>query len=277
VEVKNINSFRFLQRALDYEFERQAEVLRRGGTVVQETRLWDTTSGSTLPMRTKEEAHDYRYFPEPDLPPLEVPESWVAAIRATLPELPEQRKRRFLSEYGLAEQEAAWLSQSEGIAGFFEETARRSGNPRAASNWIMGSVGRHLNEHGIDIGQLRVDPAGLCALIELVDRGTLSGSAAKTVFERMAESGEPAQAIVESEGLSQIDDTAVLGTAVKAAMEANPQAVASYRAGKTGTLGFLVGQVMRQTRGQANPRLVRAMVQGALDAGSEGREPVSSN
>ena len=266
VEVKNINSFRFLQRALDYEFERQADVLRRGGAVVQETRLWDAASGSTFPMRTKEEAHDYRYFPEPDLPPLEVPESWVAAIRATLPELPEQRKRRFLSDYGLSEREAGWLSQSDAIAGYFEETARKSGNPRAASNWIMGPVGRHLNEHGIDIGQLRVDPAALCGLIGLVDCGAVSGSAAKTVFERMVESGEPAQAIVESEGLAQIDDEAVLGAAVKTAMEANPQAVASYRAGKTGTLGFLVGQVMRQTRGQANPRRVRALVQGALDA-----------
>ena len=276
VEVKNINSFRFLQRALDYEFERQADVLRSGGTVVQETRLWDTASGSTRPMRTKEEAHDYRYFPEPDLPPLEVPEAWVAAIRASLPELPEQRKRRFLTDYGLGEPEAAWLSQSEAVAGYFEETARTSGNPRAASNWIMGPVGRYLNEHGIDIGQMRVDPAALCALIELVDRGAVSGSAAKTVFERMAESGEPAQAIVESEGLAQIDDAGVLGSAVKTAMAANPEAVASYRAGKTGTLGFLVGQVMRQTRGQANPRLVRAMVQSALEAGSTPEE-VSSN
>ena len=276
VEVKNINSFRFLQRALDYECERQAGVLRRGGTVVQETRLWDTATGSTRPMRSKEEAHDYRYFPEPDLPPLEVPESWVADIRAALPELPEQRKRRFLTEYGLGEREAAWLSRSASIAGYFEETARCCGNPRAAGNWIMGPVSRHLNEHGVDIGQLRVDPAGLCALIELVDRGTISGSAAKTVFERMAASGEPALAIVESEGLAQIDDAAVLGAAVKTAMDSHPQAVAGYRAGKTGTLGFLVGQVMRQTRGQANPRLVRAMMRSALDAGS-GEAGVSSN
>ena len=190
----------------------------------------------------------------------------MAAIRATLPELPEQRKRRFLSDYGLSEQEAGWLSRSAAVAGYFEETARRSGNPRAASNWIMGPVGRHLNERGIDIGQLRVDPAGLCGLIELVDRGAISGSAAKTVFERMVESGESAQAIVESEGLAQIDDAAVLGAAVRTAMEANPEAVASYRAGKTGTLGFLVGQVMRQTRGQANPRRVRELLQSALDA-----------
>ncbi len=273
VEVKNINSFRFLQRALDYEFERQADLLRRGVVVVQETRLWDTASGSTLPMRTKEEAHDYRYFPEPDLPPLEVPESWVATIRAALPELPEQRKRRFLSEYGLTAPEAAWLSQSASIADYFEETARRSRNPRAAGNWIMGPVRRHLNEHAIDIGELRVDPAGLCALIELVEQGAISASVAKTVFERMVASGESAQAVVEAEGLAQIDDAAVLDAAVQTALEANPQAVASYRGGKTGTLGFLVGQVMRQTRGQANPRLVRAMVQSALDGGSERPEP----
>ena len=273
VEVKNINSFRFLARALDYEFERQAGLLRRGGAVVQETRLWDAAAGSTLPMRTKEEAHDYRYFPEPDLPPLEAPEAWVAAIRETLPELPEQRKRRFVREYRLAEQDAAWLSRSEDVAEYFEAAARAAGDAKAAGNWIMGAVGRRLNAQGISISELRVDPAALGELIRLVAGGAISGSTARDVFERMAASGESARTIVESEGLAQVDDEAALGAAVQAAISAHPEAVASFRGGKTGALGFLVGQVMRQTRGKANPRVARSMVQAALDADGGGAAP----
>jgi len=269
VEVKNINSFRFLHRAIDYEVERQTGLLRRGGAVVQETRLWDAASGATLPMRTKEEAHDYRYFPDPDLPPLDVPEEWMEAIRAALPEMPEQRKRRFMREYRLPEQDAAWLARSAEMAAYFEETARASGDAKAAGNWVMGAVGRLLNEHGTDVERLRVRPRDLAALIGLVVRGAISGSTARTVFERMAASGESAQAIVEAEGLAQIDDAAVLDAAVRATMEAHPDAVGSYRAGRTGALGFLVGQVMRRTRGKANPRLASAMLTAALDAGDE--------
>ena len=278
VEVKNINSFRFLQRAIDYEVERQTDLLRRGGPVVQETRFWDAATGATLPMRTKEEAHDYRYFPEPDLPPLDVPVGWVEAISAALPELPEQRKRRFMREYRLPEQDAAWLSRSAEMAGYFEETVRASsGDVKAAGNWVMGAVGKYLNEHGIGVERLRVRPRELSALIGLVARGAISGSAAKTVFERMAASGESAQAVIETEGLAQIDDAAVLGPAVRAAVEANPDAVASYRAGKTGALGFLVGQVMRRTRGKANPRLASAMLKAALDEDGERPRDLPAN
>ena len=265
VEVKNINSFRFLQRALEYEFERQTEVLRGGGTVAQETRLWDTAAACTLPMRSKEEAHDYRYFPEPDLPTLEVSEEWVESIRSALPELPEQRKRRLVEQYGLPEQDAGWLSQTAALARYFEETAQASGNAKAASNWVMGSVRRYLNEQQIGIDALGVAPADLAALVTLVDGGAISGSVAKTVFERMVVSGQAPAVIVESEGLAQIDDADVLGDAVRAAIEEHPDAVASYRGGKTGTLGFLVGQVMRQTRGKANPQRVSALLKEALD------------
>ena len=268
VEVKNINSFRYLQHALDYEYERQTGVLRAGGAITQETRLWDVAGGRTLPMRSKEEAHDYRYFPEPDLPPLEVSAEWVAAIAESLPELPEASKQRLVSEFGIAERDAAWLAQSADATSYFEATARAAGNAKAACNWIMGPVGRYLNEHGVEFGDLRVGPERLAELVVLVEEGTISTSAGRSVFERMAQSGESARSIVESEGLAQIDDTDLLGAAVREVVDGNPDAVASYRGGKTGTLGFLVGQVMRRTGGKANPRTARAMLLDILDGGN---------
>ena len=268
VEVKNINSFRYLQHALDYEYERQTGVLRAGGAITQETRLWDVAGGRTLPMRSKEEAHDYRYFPEPDLPPLEVSAEWVAAVAESLPELPEARKQRLVSEFGIAERDAAWLAQSADATSYFEAAARAAGNAKAACNWIMGPVGRYLNEHGVEIGDLRVGPERLAELVVLVEEGTISTSAGRSVFERMAQSGESARSIVESEGLAQIDDSDLLGAAVREVVDGNPDAVASYRGGKTGTLGFLVGQVMRRTGGKANPRTARAMLLDILDGGN---------
>ena len=265
VEVKNINSFRYLQHALDYEIRRQTEVVRAGGAITQETRLWDVAGGRTLPMRSKEEAHDYRYFPEPDLPPLEVSAEWVAGIAQSLPELPEARKQRLVAEYGIAERDAAWLAQSAEVAGYFEATARAAGNSGAACNWVKGPVGRYLNEHGADIGGLRVAPERLAELISLVEDGTISSSAGRSVFERMAESGATARAVVDAEGLAQIGDADVLGAAVRQVVDDNPDAVASYRGGKTGTLGFLMGQVMRRTRGKANPSAARAMLLDILD------------
>ena len=265
VEVKNINSFRFLQRALDHEFTRQVEILESGGTVVQETRLWDDGKGRTVAMRSKEEAHDYRYFPEPDLPPLEVSEAWVSAVREALPELPEARRQRFMAEYQLPEYDAGLLTQSVELADYFEKTAQAADNAKAASNWIMGEVSRKTKELGIEIDAVAVSPVALAGLITLVDAGTISGSAAKTVFERMYESGESAERVVEAEGLTQIDDAETLGTLVTDAIEANPEAVDAYRAGKTGIVGFLVGQVMRKTGGKANPRLVNTLVRRALD------------
>ena len=265
VEIKNINSFRYLQRAIDYEYDRQIEVVREGGVVVQETRLWDTAVGRTVSMRSKEEAHDYRYFPEPDLPPLEVGEEWVEEIRRTLPELPEQRKHRFVDEYGLPEYDAGLLTQSGELSTYFEETARASGLPKAASNWVKGEVLRRMKDEGVELSTLKVQPVALAALIGLVDSGRVSGSAAKRIFERMSETGETAETAMAAEGLAQIDDGDTLSAAVKAVIDAQPDAVASYRSGKTGTLGFLVGQVMRATQGKANPKRVNELLRQQLD------------
>ena len=265
VEIKNLNSFRYLQRALEYEFNRQVGVVREGASVIQETRLWDTTAGRTVSMRGKEEAHDYRYFPEPDLPPLEVSSQLVSAIRQTLPELPEQRKRRFVEEYGLPEYDAGVLTQSVDLSQYFDETARESGNPKAASNWVMGEVLRRMKEQGIEVGAVAVRPSALAALIAFVDQGKVSTSAAKKVLERMYDTGETAADAISAEGLAQIDDAKALTVASQTVIDANPAAVINYRAGKIGTLGFLVGQVMRETRGKANPKKVNELLRRLLD------------
>lgn len=265
VEIKNINSFRHLQRAIDYEYARQVRAVGEGGVIVQETRLWDDTVGRTVSMRSKEEAHDYRYFPEPDLPPLEVSHAWVEEIRQTLPELPEQRKQRFVEEYGLPESDAGLLTQSAELATFFEETARASSNPKAASNWVKGEVLRRVKDQGVELETLKVQPPALAALIRLVDGDRVSGSAAKRIFERMSDTGESAAAAVEAEGLAQMDDGDTLAAAVQTVIDAQPDAVASYRSGKTGTLGFLVGQVMRETQGKANPKRVNELLRQQLD------------
>ena len=265
VEIKNINSFRYLQRAIDYEYDRQVGVVRAGGGVVQETRLWDTAVGRTVSMRSKEEAHDYRYFPEPDLPPLEVAREWVEEIKRTLPELPEQRKHRFVDEYGLPEDDAGLLTQSAELSTYFEETARASGLPKAVSNWVKGEILRRMKDEGVELATLKVQPPALAALINLVDAGQVSGSAAKLIFERMSQTGETAAEAVAAEGLTQIDDSDTLSAAVQAVIDAQPDAVASYRSGKTGTLGFLVGQVMRETQGKANPKRVNELLRRQLD------------
>jgi aspartyl-tRNA(Asn)/glutamyl-tRNA(Gln) amidotransferase subunit B len=265
VEIKNINSFRFLQRALEYECGRQVAVVRSGGRVVQETRLWDASLGRTESMRSKEEAHDYRYFPEPDLPPVEVSDEWVEEIRQSLPELPEARRQRFVKEYGLPQYDAGVLTQSVEMSEYFEETARVSGNPKAASNWVMGEMTRKMKTLGVDVSKFALRPPALAGLIQLVDDGKVSSSAAKRVFERMYETGETAVSAVAAEGLTQIDDEKALGAVVQSIIEAQPDAVASYRSGKKGTLGFLVGQVMRETNGTANPKRVSELLRGALD------------
>ena len=266
VEIKNLNSFRFLERALDYEVRRQSEVLESGGAVVQETRLWDVAGGRTVSMRSKEEAHDYRYFPDPDLPPLVLDPDWVAEVRAAMPELPEARKRRFMADHGLPERDAALLADDHELAGFFEETAAAARNPRSAANWIMGPLAHRMKTDGSRVGSVPVTPATLGALIRLVDSGRISNSAARDVFERMAGTGESPDAIVEAEGLSQIGDAGRLEAVVRQALAENPAAVSKYRAGKTGTLGFLVGRVMRATRGRANPQMVNELLKSALES-----------
>jgi aspartyl-tRNA(Asn)/glutamyl-tRNA(Gln) amidotransferase subunit B len=264
-EVKNLNSFRFLQKALEYEIARQIDVVSSGQRVVQETRLFDAAAGHTVSMRSKEEAHDYRYFPEPDLPPLVVDRERLARIEASMPELPDARRARFVSEHGLPDYDAAQLTQGRATAEYFEAAVAAGAPPKLASNWIMGELARTLKESGADIGASRVDARALAGLLALIDKGTISGSMAKDVFEKMYASGRPAAAIVAAEGLAQIDDESQIVALIAAALAKNVDAVQQYRAGKTTAFGFLVGQVMKATGGKANPKRVNELLKKALD------------
>ena len=264
-ELKNLNSFRHVQRALEYEIDRQIAVLESGGAVEHETRLWDVGAGRTSSMRSKEEAHDYRYFPEPDLPPLQIQPAAIDELKRTLPELPDARRRRLMAQYALPEYDAALLTQSHALAAYFEATAAAGGNAKAASNWIMGDVTRKMNEDGIRIEQVPLAPEALAGLIRLVDSGTISGPTAKDVFEKMYASGRSAQAIVDAEGLARIDDEGAVQAAVSKVLAAHADAVKQYRAGKKQTYGFLVGQVIKSMGGKANPALVNTLVRRELD------------
>ncbi|MGB9886202.1 MAG: Asp-tRNA(Asn)/Glu-tRNA(Gln) amidotransferase subunit GatB [Moorellales bacterium] len=268
-ELKNMNSFKALQRALAYEIERQIEVLLRGGEVEQETRMWDEARGVTVTMRGKEEAHDYRYFPEPDLVPLEIDSAWIDRIRAELPELPAQRRRRFVEQYGLPAYDAGVLTASRAMADYFEACTSLYPQPKTVSNWLMGDFSRLLNASGLEVEQTPVKPEGLAELLKLIDEGTISGKIAKTVFEEMFATGRSARAIVEEKGLVQISDEAALAAVVDRVLAENPGPAADFRAGKEKALGFLVGQVMRATRGQANPALVNRLLRERLQGPQE--------
>ena len=263
-EVKNVNSFKYLQKALEYEIGRQIEVLRGGGRVTQETRLFDSATGRTFSMRSKEEAHDYRYFPEPDLPPLVVSEARLAAVRETMPELPEARRKRFVAAYAIPDYDAGVLTQSAALADYFEKTAGAAGNAKAASNWIMGELLRTMKERGVAIDEVPLAPDALAGLIKVIDRGTISSSTAKDVFAKMYDSGRSAEEIVKAEGLAQIGDESTVMPIVRKVIEDHPDAVAQYRAGKQQTFGFLVGQVMKASRGKANPALANQLLKQEL-------------
>ncbi len=263
-EVKNLNSFRYLQKALEYEIDRQVGVIRSGDRVVQETRLWNAATARTLSMRSKEEAHDYRYFPDPDLPPLVIAAGWREAIARDLPELPDARRARFVDQYGIPEYDAGVLTQSAALADYFEATAEAAGNAKAASNWIMGEVLRKLKDLGTTIAEWRISPQALAELVALVERGAISGSIAKTVFDKMVDTGTAAGAIVQAEGLAQIDDEDRLRSLVREVMDAQPDAVAQVLAGRQAPLGFLVGQVMKATGGKANPKRVNDILRAEL-------------
>ena len=265
-EVKNLNSFRFLQRALEHEIARQTELLREGGRVVQETRLWDAVAGRTSSMRSKEDAHDYRYFPEPDLPPVVVDTARIERIRAAMPELPDVRRRRLVETFGLPEYDAGQLTQSRGLTDYFEAVVRAGAPAKAASNWIMGELARVLNDHGADIASSPQDAQRLAGLIALIETGAISGSMAKDVFEKMYASNRTADAIVAAEGLAQIDDESQIAAIIAEVLAAHPDAAGQYRAGKTTTFGFLVGKVMKAAGGKANPRLVNELLKRALEA-----------
>ncbi|MEN3339228.1 MAG: aspartyl-tRNA(Asn)/glutamyl-tRNA(Gln) amidotransferase subunit [Acidobacteriota bacterium] len=264
-EIKNLNSFRHVQRALEYEIDRQIQLLEGGGRVDHETRLWDPGAARTLSMRSKEDAHDYRYFPEPDLPPLHIEAAWISSVRAALPELPEARRRRFITQYALSDYDAALLTQSAATAAYFVATAAASGNAKAASNWIMGELTRKMNELGVSIETVPLAPAALADLIRLVDSGTISGPTAKKVFEKMYGSARTAAEIVAAEGLGRIDDEGAVEAAVRTVVKVNADAVTQYRAGKRQTFGFLVGQVIKSMGGKANPALVNAIMRRELD------------
>jgi aspartyl-tRNA(Asn)/glutamyl-tRNA(Gln) amidotransferase subunit B len=265
-EVKNVNSFRYLEKAIHYEIGRHVDLLEHGGRIVQETRLFDAAQGKTYAMRSKEEAHDYRYFPEPDLPPLVVTEARRRAILDALPELPDERRRRFIEQYALPAYDAALLTQTRGVADYFEATARHSGNPKAASNWVMGEVLRTMKERGIEIDAVPVTPAALAGLIAIVEKGTISSTVAKDVFARMYESGGAAADIVAAEGLSQISDASSLGPIVARVAAAHAEVVAEIRAGKDRKFQFLVGQVMKETRGKGDPKLITDLMRAHINA-----------
>jgi aspartyl-tRNA(Asn)/glutamyl-tRNA(Gln) amidotransferase subunit B len=265
-EIKNLNSFRFLQKALEYEIARQIDVLAEGGRVVQETRLWDAAAGVTVSMRSKEEAHDYRYFPEPDLPPLEVTAERIEAIRRSMPELPDARRSRFIAQYALSEYDAGQLTQSRALADYFEAAVAAGALPKAAGNWMMGELARRLKDTGGDVSAAPVTPERLAGLVALVENGRLSGSLAKEVFEKMFATGRTADDIVRAEGLTQIDDEAQISQLISTVLANHVDAVAQYRSGKTATFGFLVGQVMKAAGGKANPKRVNELLKNALSA-----------
>jgi aspartyl-tRNA(Asn)/glutamyl-tRNA(Gln) amidotransferase subunit B len=266
-EIKNLNSFRNVARAVEHEIARQVAVVESGRRVVQETLQWDADRGATASMRSKEEAHDYRYFPEPDLPPLVVSAEWVEEARRSLPELPADRRQRFAREYALPPYDASVLTQERQLADYFEAAARASGNPKAASNWVMTEVLRKLNDGGRPLAVSPVGPEALAGLVRLVDAGTINGKTAKDVFERMWTTGEDASAIVEREGLTQLSDDSSLRAVVAEVVAAGPDQVASYRGGKAATLGWFVGQIMRRTGGRANPQRVNELLRKSLASG----------
>jgi aspartyl-tRNA(Asn)/glutamyl-tRNA(Gln) amidotransferase subunit B len=264
-EIKNLNSFRNVARAIDHEIARQSALASAGGRVVQETRLWNADRGETFSMRSKEDAHDYRYFPEPDLPPLVVDDEWLREVRASLPELPADKRKRFVAAYRLPEYDAGVLTLAPEVADYFEAVARASGNAKAASNWVMTEVLRKVKDDDRPLSASPLPPARLAELIQLVGGGAITGTSAKVVFERMWTGGEDARTIVEREGLAQVSDEGVIESAVAEVIAANPDQVATYRKGKTSTLGWFVGQVMRKTGGKANPQLVNALLKKALE------------
>jgi aspartyl-tRNA(Asn)/glutamyl-tRNA(Gln) amidotransferase subunit B len=263
-EVKNLNSFRFLRMALDYEIGRQIALVESGGHVEQETRLYNTETGETVGMRSKEHAHDYRYFPEPDLAPLKIGAEWRARVRSEMPELPSARRARFIERYGLREYDAAVLTATREMSEYFEKAAGASGDPRAAANWVMGDLAAALKEAGQEIATSPVAAAQLGELIALVANGEISGKQAKDVFAKMFATGDSARNIVEREGLRQINDSGAIEKIVDQVLAASPKQVAQYRAGKTAVFGFFVGQVMKASRGQANPAAVNELLKAKL-------------
>lgn len=265
-EVKNLNSFRFVKLALDYEIARQVAVLESGGVILQESRLFDSETGETASMRSKEHAHDYRYFPEPDLLPLRIGDAWLERVKSAMPELPAVKRARFRTELGLSEYDAQVLTASRDIAEYFESAAARAGDARLAAHWVMGDLMGALKAAGKEIAESPVTAENLGDLLALTAKGEISGKLAKEIFPKMFASGEPAGAVMEREGLKQISDSGALEKIVDDVLLSSPKQVEQYKSGKTTVIGYLVGQAMKATRGQANPQALNQLLKQKLDA-----------
>lgn len=259
-EIKNINSFRGVERAIEYEAMRQAQLLEDGGTVVQETRTWDEKEGVTKSMRKKEEANDYRYFPEPDLVPFTVSDEYIEEIRKTLPELPDARKARYMESYGLAAYDADYLTNDKDRADYFEAMVAAGAEPKEAANWLMGDFAKLLSRDNLEMKAAPVQAAAMADLLKLIAKGTISGKIAKQVFAEMWTSGKTPEVIVKEKGLVQISDTGALEELADRIIAANPQSVADFKAGKKKAVGFLMGQIMKETKGKANPQIVNGIL-----------------
>ena len=258
-EIKNVNSFAALQRAIEYEIERQIEIVEEGGQVVQETRLWDDNARETRSMRGKEDAHDYRYFPEPDLMPLEISREWVEKIKSEMPELPSQKRARY-QEIGLSEYDASVIVEQMGLALFFDKVLELGANPKTAVNFIMGEIAAFLKEDHIEITDTKLTPENLAELIALIEKGTISNNIGKQIIIEMLKDGTKASVIVEKKGLSQISDEGAIKELVQKVVDAHPNEVEAYKNGKTNLLGFFVGQIMKETKGRANPKTVNQLL-----------------
>ena len=265
-EIKNMNSFKFIEKALDYEIKRQIKILNEGGRIVQETRLWDSDRGITESMRSKEEAHDYRYFPDPDLVPVEVNNVWIEQIRTQSVEMPDARRQRFIAQYGLPGQDADLLTSERTIAEWFEQAVKLGGEPKGVSNWMMGDLMRLLNEENRPFDECRLKPAQLVEMLVLINQGTISGKIAKTVFEEMYKTGKDADAIVKEKGLVQVNDESEIGKVVDDILQKNRKEVERFRAGEEKLLGFFAGQIMKATKGKANPKMVNELLKKKLSA-----------
>src|SRR5579859_2351541 len=263
-EVKNLNSFRFAKMAIDYEVARQVALIESGSKIAQETRLFNVDTGETAGMRSKEHAHDYRYFPEPDLVPLRVSEHWLEEVKSQMPELPAQKRARFVETYGLRDYDAQSLTQTRAVSEYYETAAKVSGDPRAAANWMMGDLSGALNADGKDFAESPVSAAHLGELVALIRNGEISGKLAKEIFPKMYSTGEGPRVIMEREGLTQISDTGALEKIIDEVIAGNPKQVEQYKSGKTAVIGFLVGQVMKASRGQANPSTVNELLRKKL-------------
>jgi aspartyl-tRNA(Asn)/glutamyl-tRNA(Gln) amidotransferase subunit B len=267
-ELKNMNSFRFLQRGLEAEIERQIDTIESGDRVIQATVHFDPATGTVSSLRSKEEAHDYRYFPEPDLSPIELNEAYVENVRASLPELPAARKERLLTQYELPPKDAAILAANKGLGDYFETVAAATGDARTSANWVLGDLSAYLNSSALDVADSTVTAEALAGLLALIADGTISGKMAKQVFESMCGSGRDAKTIVAEKGLGQISDEGELDALVARLVEANPGPAEEFRQGRDRVLGFFVGQIMKETKGQANPQMVNDLLRKHLSGGN---------